>query len=149
MKERIRAPTEGEHLVVYSDGKDSYETVLPAYFEKKFIDYGRLIKVREKGRVVDKIREVVFGQPFINCVNTNNVENYNGILRGFVGYLVRKTKSIAKKLRKLEARLELFQFYWNFIHEIADRGTPAIQEGLAKRKWTWSNFFHYKLRYLK
>src|SRR3989338_8706715 len=70
MAERIRAPSENEHLGVYSDGKDSYQTVLPMYFNPNFGDYGRLIKIRQNGRVVDKIREVVFGQPFINCVHT-------------------------------------------------------------------------------
>jgi len=146
LRERVRAPSENEHLVLFSDGKDSYQTVLPMFFNPEFVDYGRLVKIRKNGRVVDKIREVVFGNPFINRVHTNNVENYNGILRGFIGYLVRKTKSIAKKISQLNARLYLFQFYWNFLHEIANKTTPAIMEGMANKKWTWSNLLHYKIK---
>jgi len=146
MKARIRTPTPDEHLVVYSDGKDSYQTVFPQYFEKTLMDYGKLIKIREKGRVVDKIREVVFGQPFINCVHTNNVENHNGILRGHVSYLVRRTKCIAKKIRSLENALHFFQFYWNFIHTFANKTTPAIIEGRSNKIWTWGDFLHYKIK---
>ena len=146
LRERVRAPSLEEHLAIYSDGKDSYQTTLLEYFDCGLVDYGKLAKIRLKGRVVDKIREVVFGQPFINRIHTNNVENYNGILRGFIGYLVRKTTGIAKKITQLNSRLHLFQFYWNFLHEIANRGTPAMQEGLSKKKWTWSNLFHYKIK---
>lgn len=132
--------------MVYSDGNDAYQATLPLYFNPDFVDYAQLIKIRVSGKVVDKIRKVVFGEPFILRVHTNNVENYNGILRASIGYLVRKTKCIAKKQALLEARLQLFQFHWNFIHELATKKTPAIIEGLSKKIWTWSHFLHYKIK---
>jgi IS1 family transposase len=125
LKERVRAPTNEEHLVIYSDGNDAYQATLPLFFDTELIDYAKLIKILVKGRVVDKIREVVFGEPFINRVHTNNIENTNGILRNSVSHLVRKTKCIAKKRTELEARLQLFQFHWNFMHETATRGSDA------------------------
>lgn len=146
VKERVRAPTSEEHLVMYSDGNDVYQATIPQFFNPELVDYGRLVKIRERGKVVDKIREVVYGEPFINRVHTNNVENSNGILRASVSHLVRKTKCIAKKLKELAARLQLFQFYWNFIHKIATRETPAMREGLSNKNWTWSNFLHYKIK---
>ena len=142
----MRAPTELEHLVIYSDGVDHYAAEIPKYFDTKLVDYDQLIKIRVNGKVVEKIRRVVFGEPFILRVNTNDVENYNGILRASIGYLVRKTKCIAKKARQLEARLQLFQFYWNFLHRLPTGKTPAITEGISRKVWTWGNFLHYKVK---
>jgi len=43
----------------YSDGNDDYTYVLPLYFSN--LDYGQLVKKREKGRVVDKEKRTIHG----------------------------------------------------------------------------------------
>ncbi len=146
MLQRIRPPSELEHLVVYSDGNDDYEFTLPKFFDVTHVDYGQLVKVRVGGKVVDKYRKVVFGEPFILRVHTNNVENFNGILRERVSCLVRRTKCIAKRKDFLEKRLFVFQFYWNFMHVIHGTQTPAMLEGVSTNQWSWSRFLHYKIK---
>jgi hypothetical protein len=144
---RVQPPTFTDHLTIFSDGNDDYTFVMPEFFRKDCINYGQLIKIREKGRVVDKIHKVVYGQLSLDEIETTDVENYNGILRGRLSRLVRKTKGFSKKLSRLENALHLFQFYWNFMHPLKKNLTPAMMEGQATKIWTWGNFLHAKLRY--
>ncbi len=134
-------------LTIFSDGNDDYTTVLAELFPTNCINYGQLIKVREKGRVVDKIRRVVYGNPVTEDIETVYVENFNGILRERLSRIVRKTKCHGKRKYRLENAMHLFQFYWNFMHPIHKKLTPAIIEGQATKIWTWGNFLHAKLRY--
>ncbi len=43
-------------MVIFSDGNDDYEYILPEYYTDTCIDYGQVIKIRENGKVVDKIK---------------------------------------------------------------------------------------------
>ncbi|MDR0372392.1 MAG: IS1 family transposase, partial [Nitrososphaerota archaeon] len=56
------------------------------------IDYGQLIKIKKKGRVVGKKKLVVYGEPFLEDIETTEVENFNSILRERLGRLVRESK---------------------------------------------------------
>ena len=107
------------------------------------MDYGQLIKIREGGKVIDKIRKIVYGSPSVDDIETTNVENFNGILRERVGRLVRKTKCHSKKKRALINALELIQFHWNFMDPLHDMMTPAMIESLSDHLWSWDDFLLY------
>ncbi len=143
----VRQPTPNERLNIFSDGNDDYAVVLAELFDMGCVNYGQLVKIREHGRVVDKLHRVVYGNPLLEDIETVYVENYNGILRERLSRLVRKTKCIGKRKYRLENALYLFQFYWNFIKPIRKKLTPAILEGQTTKVWTWGNFLHAKLRY--
>jgi hypothetical protein len=74
--------------------------MLPKYYPLGLLDYGQLVKIKEKGRLVGKERWIVFGDLALVEVETTDVENFNGILRERLGRLVRKTKCFAKTKRK-------------------------------------------------
>ena len=148
VNERIQLPTFSNRLDIFSDGNDDYTFIMPEFFRKDCINYGQLIKIREGGRVVDKIKRVVFGTPELKTIETTDVENFNGIIRERVGRFVRRTKCYAKKISRLSNALSVFQFYWNFMKPIKEKMTPAILEGQATKVWTWGNFLHVKLKYL-
>ena len=145
---RIKPPTFTDRLKLFSDGNDDYTFVMPEFFKKDCINYGQLIKIRGKGRVVDKIRKVIYGKLVLDEIETTDVENYNGILRERLSRLVRKTKCFGKRKSRLENALHLFQFYWNFMHPLKKNLTPAIMEGQATKIWAWGNLLHAKLKYL-
>ena len=144
----IQPPTFTDRLEIFSDGNDDYTFTLPEFFKEDCMNYGQLIKIREKGRVVDKIHRVVYGNPETESIETTDVENFNGILRERLGRLVRKTKCFGKKKSRLKNTVQLFQFYWNFMKPLHENQTPAIMEGQATKVWTWGNFLHKRLSYI-
>ena len=130
---------------LFSDGNDDYTYVLPRCFPLGLVDYGQLVKIKERGRLVRKERWVVYGVPAVGEIETTDVENFNGILRERVGRVVRKTKCFAKAKRRLVCAVGLFLFYWNFINEFRRGASPARIEGLTDHVWTWHEFFHHQI----
>lgn len=126
----------------YSDGNDDYLYVLPEYFED--LDYGQIVKVRENGKIVDKVKRTMIGTPDPKSIETFNVENFNSILRNFLSRLVRKGKGFTKKPSRLYDALALFQFIWNFLHPLKCKMTPAMIEGLTQEAWTWKKLLTYQ-----
>ena len=143
---RIDLPTFSYPLTIFSDGNDDYTYVLPEFFRKDVLRYAQLLKIRKKGKVVDKVRRFVYGHPQRDEIETTDVENFNGILREHIGRIVRKTKCYAKNINYLSNAVGLFQFYWNFMDELHENMTPAKIEGLATKTWTWGNLLHYKIK---
>lgn len=148
LKQRVKAPTRKEKLVIYSDGNDDYTCVLPQLFDTRCIRYGQVVKIREKGRVVGKVKRGIYGKPRHAKIETTNVENFNGILRERVGRLVRKTKCFPKKVKRLDNALTVFGFYWNFMKPLRGGKTPAMIEGLTDELWDWEDFFYKGLSYV-
>ena len=98
------------------------------YYADSCINYGQLIKIREKGRVADKEKRIIYGESNMDDIETTDIENFNGILCERIGRLVRKTKCFSKYKRRLECAIQLFQFYWDFINEFKRDASPAILE---------------------
>ena len=42
-------------IQIFSDGNDDYKSTLPEYYVETCVDYGQIIKIRESGKMVDKI----------------------------------------------------------------------------------------------
>jgi len=143
--DRTELPFPNNKIEIFSDGNDDYTYVLSDYYVHTCIQYGQLVKIREKGRVVDKEKRIVYGSPDPANIETTNVENLNGILRERIGRLVRKTKCFSKRKRRLERSIQLFQFYWNFINNFKRGITPAMPEGLTTHPWDWHEFFYFRL----
>ncbi len=141
--ERCKLPFPDNKIQIFSDGNDDYKYILPEYYAETCIDYGQLIKIKEGGRVIDKIKRVVFGSPELCDIETTDIENSNGILRERIGRLVRKTKCFSKYKRRHECSLELFLFYWNFINSFKRGTSPAMLEGLTDHIWSWHDFLMY------
>ncbi|CAJ36744.1 conserved hypothetical protein [Methanocella arvoryzae MRE50] len=128
-------------FTVYSDGNDDYYYTLTDFFQE--VRYGQLVKIREKGRVVGKEIRVLIGDVDSEQVETFNVENFNSILRGRVGRLVRKTKTFSKIPEMLYYSVALFQFYWNFMNPLPCKQTPATIEEITTNVWTREQFISY------
>lgn len=144
----VTKPTPSNKLLIYSDGNFSYETTLPEYFPTDAMDYGKLIKIKENGILVDKKKIIVFGDPQADDIETTTVECFNTILRNRLSRLVRKTQCHSKNKYRLKDAVNLFQFYWNFMKPLHKRMSPAIMEGLETKLWTWGRFLHIKLTFV-
>ena len=110
-EDRIIKPTTENKLEIYSDGHEDYQTMLPEYFSTDSINYGMLIKIKKNGVLVEKQKEIIFGNPKIENIETTNVDCFNAILRGRLSRLVRKTQGHAKNKYQLNNSIRLFQFY--------------------------------------
>ena len=77
VRKRGKKPTEDVKATFISDGNDQYVNAIPDNFEAETINYGQLIKEREKGRVVGKTRMVIFGDVDDAGIDTVYVERYN------------------------------------------------------------------------
>ncbi len=141
----IKTPTKQDKLLIYTDGNFDYKTVIKEQFDPQTINYGILIKIKEKGKVVDKEKKIIFGSPELKDIETTNVENFNAILRGRLSRLVRKTNTHGKDKNKLNSAVELFKFYWNFIKPLKKNKTPSMIEGITKNCWSWEEFFKIKI----
>jgi hypothetical protein len=145
---RLDLPSSDYKIEIFSDGYEEYEKCFADYYANTCINYGQIIKIREGGKVVDKIKRIVWGNPDFDSIDTVNVENSNGIFRERVGRLVRKTKCYSKLKPKLECAIDVFQFYWNFINEFKEKRTPAMIEDIVDQKITWSIFLHASIKYV-
>ena len=103
----------GNKIEINSDGNDDYTVVLAEYYSENCLIYGQVIKIREGGKVVEKIKKPIYGNPDTKKIETTDVENYNSILSERWGRLVRRTKCISKKKAALNYALGFFQFHWN------------------------------------
>ena len=145
LSERTDHPFPHTKIEIFSDGNDDYTYVLPDYYADSCINYGQLVKIREKGTVIGKEKRVIYGNPDPGDIRTTGIENFNGILRERNGRLVRKSKCFSKRRWRLECSVQLFQFYWNFINEFKRRTSPAMLEGLTDHLWIWHEFFYFSL----
>ena len=143
----VSHPTHKHQLGIYSDGNDDYVSVLQEYFHKDSLCYGQKVKSKNGVKIIPAIRRKVFGNPSHDDIDTNTNESFNSILRERLSRLVRKSKDHSKTKFQLNNALFLFQFYWNFMHEIDKKVTPAMIERQAAKIWTWGNFLHAKLTF--
>ena len=145
--ERTELPLPDNKIEIFSDRNDDYTYVLSEYYADTCINYGQLVKIREKGRVVDKEKRIIYGDPDLEDIETTDVENFNGILRERIGRLVRKSKCFSKYKWRLKCAIQLFQFHWNFMNNFRRETTPAMLEGITVKQWDWHEFFYHQIKY--
>jgi hypothetical protein len=143
LSQRIKKPSIQCKLEMFTDGNDDYTQVLPELYSLNEIDYGQLIKIKENGRLVEKLKRIIYGSPTLEDIETINIENMNSIFRERSGRVVRKTKCFAKKMFNLNSVLTLFHFYWNFMNNYQRTVTPAMLEKVSDHPWSWDEFLTF------
>ncbi|MEA2075414.1 MAG: IS1 family transposase, partial [Euryarchaeota archaeon] len=156
VRKRGKKPTETEKATFISDGNDQYAKAILDNFEAETVNYGQLIKEREKGRVVGKTRMVIFGEVDEAGIDTVYVERYNLTLRHGISRLVRKSLCFSKCKEMLDNHLDVYQCYNNLIRvnsaltiktkkdEKNIERTPCMAEGIADHIWTWKELLMFK-----
>ncbi|CAD6491591.1 MAG: hypothetical protein LAKADJCE_00146 [Candidatus Argoarchaeum ethanivorans] len=157
VRKRGRIPTKDEKATFTSDGNDQYINALTENFDEETINYGQLIKEREKGRVVGKTRTIIFGEVDYMGIDTVYVERYNLTLRHGISRLIRKSLCFSKCKEMLDNHLDVYQCYNNLIRvnlaltiktkkdEKNIERTPCMAEGITDRIWTWKELLMFKV----
>lgn len=140
---RLQLPFPDRKIQIFSDGNSDYTQVIGEFYAEPCVDYGQLVKIKVGGRVIDKIKTIIYGSPSYEDIETTDIENMNGICRERIGRLVRKTKCFSKKKARLVDAFEFYQFYWDFMDPLRGGQTPAMIESLSDHVWSWDDFFHY------
>lgn len=142
---RCREPTVQEKATFISDGNEEYTNAIEKYYLTETINYGQLIKIRENGKVVDRIKKVVFGE--VDWIETVYIERYNLTLRNGISRLIRKTICFSKEKIMFDDHLEIYQAYNNLIrkHSSLKRRTPCMAEGITDHIWTWEELLMFKV----
>lgn len=156
VRKRGKKPTEDGKATFISDCNDQYINAILDNFEAETINYGQLIKEREKGRVVSKTRMVIFGEVDDAGIDTIYVERYNLTLRHGISRLVRESLCFSKCKEMLDNHLDVYQCYNNLIRVNSaltiktKKGeknivrTPCMAEGITDHIWTWKELLMFK-----
>ncbi|KXA96492.1 hypothetical protein AKJ39_04550 [candidate division MSBL1 archaeon SCGC-AAA259J03] len=155
VKRRGKTPTKGKKATFASDGNDQYTKALMKNFDEESINYGQLVKNREKGRVVGKTRTIIFGE--VEDIQTVHVERYNLTLRNGISRLIRKSLCFSKCKEMLDNHLNVYQCYNNLIransaltietekNEKNIEKTPCMAEDITDHIWTWEELLKFKV----
>lgn len=86
------------------------------------------------------------GTPTINNISTSYVERQNLTMRMQMRRFTRLTNAFSKKFGNLVASVHLHFFHYNFmrIHQ-SIRCTPAMEAGISRTIWNWSDLLNYIL----
>jgi|ERR1051326_613743 IS1 family transposase len=119
------------------------------------VDYGMLHKSYENepqaehryspGKIIRTSKRVMIGEPDRKHISTSYIERQNLTMRMSMRRFTRLTNAYSKKWENLKAALQLHFWYYNFarVHETL-RVTPAMEAGISKHIWTWSNLLNYQ-----
>ncbi len=143
---RLKVPKPPTRISITTDGNPQYLTALTKQCKGIDIDYGRVIKQHEANRLVAVIREKVLGNPTLASISTSVVEGYNNKIRQRISRFARKTASFSKTIMGHVRAMDRILFTNNFF-DAKGGVTPAMQEGITDRIWTWPEFltYHYQL----
>ncbi|RZB28807.1 MAG: hypothetical protein AEth_01809 [Candidatus Argoarchaeum ethanivorans] len=156
VKNRGNVPDTDDKAVFASVGNDQYTTALLGNFDPDTINYGPLVKERERGRVVGKTRTTIFGDLEVGDIETVYVERYNLTLRHRISRLVWKSLCFSKCKNMLDDHLDLYQCYTNLIRPHLSLAietpkgvrnierTPCMAKGITNHSWTWREFLMFK-----
>lgn len=130
--------------------------------------YGTVRKTREKGRVVEVVRTIVFGTAALldlmlarstvsRTINTAIVERHNGTDRGQNARKTRKTYCFSKDWEVHNAASYFIVFSYNFcwavrtLDQVCGNGrrskrSPAMAAGLADHVWSTEEWATYPAR---
>jgi len=144
ISKRTQQPTYYNKINFCTDGNEQNENAIPKFFNKDCVNYGQVIKDKEKQIVIGIHKRKIIGNMPFDEIAINNVDGFCSKLRARVGCFVRKTRNFAKKRKQITNLLHIMQTNHNFIE--SDKGkTPAMREGLTKRILSWNDVFNERL----
>ena len=141
---------------------------LPILIPYSNLKYARICKRRERGRVVEIVEEVVFGEPeevlhLLGAdsggrINTSYIERLNLSIRNSLARFIRRGMNCSKDLEIHSRIVDFFQAWYNFVKphrslrvelknedRVWMQRTPAMAEGLTDRIWSLSELLYFRV----
>jgi hypothetical protein len=141
---------------------------LPVLIPYPNLKYAQVCKQKEKGRVIEVLQRIVFGDPeevrnslgvdFCGKINTAYIERLNLTIRNSLARFVRRGMNCSKDLRIHSHAIDFFQAWYNLVKphqslriEINEgrkrwkMRTPAMAEGLTDHVWSLKELFTFRV----
>jgi hypothetical protein len=144
IKKRPQQPTYKRKISFCTDGNDQNENAIGKFFNKDCVNFGQVIKDKEKQKIIGQHKRKVIGNLSFSEIAINYIDGFCSKLRARIGCFIRKTRNFAKKRKRIENALHIMQTYHNFV-EVRNGTTPGIKENLTKKIWTWNDVFNKRM----
>lgn len=144
IEKRTEQPTVKNKISFCTDGNDQNGNAILKYFHKDSVNYGQKIKDKIQQRIIGMHKRKVFGNMSFSEIKINMIDGFCSKLRARVGCFIRKTRNFAKRRRLIRNVLHITQTNHNFI-EARKQKTPAMQEGITRRIFTWNDVFNRRM----
>jgi hypothetical protein len=141
---------------------------LPRVIPLSDLNYAQVCKKRQKGRVVEVIQQVVFGDKDVvlhllgadenGTINTAYVERLNLTFRNCLARFIRRTMNESKTHSMHSRVIDFFQAWYNFVkpHKSLrvlvvdgkrkwEQRTPAMAEELTNHVWALEELLTYRV----
>ena len=142
--ERTQQPTYYNKINFCTDGNDQNENALLETFNKDCINYGQVIKDKEKQIVYGIHKRKVVGNLSFDEISIAHVDGLCSALRERMKCSVRQAKTFVKKRQTIKDLLAIYQAYHNSIDAKYGK-TPCMKEGLISCVWSWGKLLNVKI----
>ena len=142
--ERTQQPTYYNKINFCSDGNEQNENALLGSFNSDCINYGQVIKDKEKQIVFGSHKRKVIGNLPFDEISIAHVDGLCSALRERTKCSVRRGKTFAKKRQTIRDLLAIYQAYHNLI-DARQGKTPCMREGIVSKIWSWNHLLHKRL----
>lgn len=141
---RTQQPTYKNKIGFCTDGNEQNENAIVKFFNKDCVNYGQIIKDKERQIVFGIHKRKVLGNMPFSDIRINNIDGFCSKLRARIGCFVRETRNFPKKRKQIADLLHITQANHNLI-EAKNGETPAMKEGLTDKIWSWNDIFNARL----
>ena len=142
--ERTQQPSYKNKITICTDCNDQNENAIPKFFNKDCVNYGQVVKDKEKQRVIGRHKRKVFGNMPYNEISIAHVDGLCKAFRERGKCFVREASTYPKKRKTIWNVLSIYQAYHNLID--ARKGqTPCMKEGISDYVWFWGKLLNVKI----
>jgi hypothetical protein len=141
---------------------------LPVLIPYSNLKYAQVCKRKEKGRIIEVVQRVVFGDPeevlrLLGAesggkINTAYIERFNLTIRNSLARFIRKGMNCSKLLLSHSRAIDFFQAWYNFVkpHQSLRievnlgrkrwmQRTPAMAEGITDHVWSLKELLTFRV----
>lgn len=141
---------------------------LPRLVPYQNLKYAQVCKKREKGRIVEVVQRIVFGDPdevlrLLGAdsggkINTSYVERLNLTIRNSLARFIRRGMNYSEKLKMHSKALDFIQAWYNFVKPHKSlrikinsgnkkwmKRTPTMAEKLTEHVWTLRELLTFRV----
>ena len=141
---RTQQPSYKSKIGFCTDGNAQNENAIVKFFNKDCVNYGQVIKDKEKQVVYGIHKRKILGNMSYSEIRINSIDGFCSKIRARIGCFVRETRNFPKKRKQIADLLHITQANHNLI-ESKNGETPAMKERVTDKIWSWNNIFNVRL----